>query len=146
MPDIVARRTAGIAGLGLLLLLGSTLLSACAAITTPSESAVVANGNPRQGRQLLRQYGCGGCHAIPGVEYAQSWVAPPLEGWAGRGYIAGRLPNTPEHLIQWIQNPQAIDPENQMPNMGVAEQEARDMAAYLFTLGERTRYDGVTER
>ena len=61
-------------------------------------------------------------------------VGPPLIGWADRIYIAGRVPNTPENLIVWIQNPQEIDPQNAMPNLGVSESEARDMAAYLYTL------------
>ncbi len=138
-------RPSQIAAIGMLMLIGALLLSACtqAGATT---SAFVANGNPRQGQQLLQQYGCGNCHAIPGVEHAESLVAPPLTGWAARGYIAGRVPNTPDNLIAWIRNPQQIDPENQMPNMGVTERDARDIAAYLFTLGGRTRWDGVTER
>jgi hypothetical protein len=48
--------------------------------------------------------------------------------------IAGRFPNTPENLIAWIMHPQALDPGNIMPDMGVPEAVARDMAAYLFGL------------
>jgi cytochrome c len=145
MPKIPIGHSVRIASMSLLLVISVVLLSAC---TNPlaRTAAPVANGDPRNGPHLLRQYGCAGCHAIPGVKHADGWVGPPLENWSGRGYIAGRIPNTPENLITWIQNPQAIDPENVMPNMGVVEQDARDMAAYLFTLGGRTRYDGVMER
>jgi cytochrome c len=95
---------------------------------------IVEGGNPQLGVQLFQQYGCGGCHVIPGVERADQLVGPPLIGWGERVYIAGRVPNTPENLIAWIQNPQAIDPENAMPNLGVTEQDARHMSAYLYTL------------
>ena len=37
-------------------------------------------------------------------------------------------------MIRWIQHPQAIVPRNVMPEPGVPEQEARDMAADLSTL------------
>jgi cytochrome c1 len=37
-------------------------------------------------------------------------------------------------MIRWIRHPQGIVPGNVMPNLGVPEQEARDMAAYLNTL------------
>jgi hypothetical protein len=37
-------------------------------------------------------------------------------------------------LIQWIQDPQAVEPGTAMPNLGVDEAIARDTAAYLYTL------------
>jgi hypothetical protein len=59
-------------------------------------------------------------------------------------YIAGRLSNTEENLMLWIQNPQQIDPGNAMPDLGVTQEEARDIAAYLYdyhppTLGDLFR-------
>ena len=44
------------------------------------------------------------------------------------------LPNTPQNLIRWIQNPPAVDPLTAMPNVGVTQADARDIAAYLYTL------------
>ena len=49
-------------------------------------------------------------------------------------YVDGRLPNTPDNLAAWIVDPHAIDPQNAMPPTGVSPSEARDMAAYLYTL------------
>ncbi len=95
---------------------------------------LTGGGDPVQGRALIRQYGCGTCHTIPGVRGANSLVAPPLTGMASRMYIAGLLPNAPENMIRWIENPQAVDPGNAMPNMGVSPVEARHIAAYLYTL------------
>lgn len=48
--------------------------------------------------------------------------------------LAGRVPNTPQDMIAWIQDPQAIEPGTAMPNLRVDERSARDMAAYLYTL------------
>jgi cytochrome c1 len=37
-------------------------------------------------------------------------------------------------LTAWLRDPPAIDPATLMPAMGLSEPEARDMAAYLYTL------------
>lgn len=91
-------------------------------------------GDPARGEVALRSYGCGACHAIPGVAGAHGRLAPPLDGWAGRQIIAGTLPNTPEQLVLWIRDPQAYKPGTNMPDVGVSTEDARDMAAYLYTL------------
>ena len=97
------------------------------------ESSVAA------GRALIASYGCGSCHSIPGVPGADSRTGPPLDRFYERSYIAGRLPNTEENLVKWIQNPQQIKPGNAMPNMGVAQDQAHDIVAYLYhqpTIGD----------
>jgi cytochrome c len=94
----------------------------------------VMEGNPNEGRRLIEEYGCGSCHTIPGIREANAHVGPPLTNWAQRGFIAGRLANSPDNLAEWIENPQEIDPETAMPNLGVSPVEARDIAAYLFTI------------
>lgn len=94
----------------------------------------VPGGDVVRGQQLLINYGCIACHTIPGIDRADTHVGPPLTDWARRRYIAGTLPNEPGHLIDWIVNPQAIEPGTAMPTLGVSPEEARDMAAYLYTL------------
>jgi len=86
------------------------------------------------GRRALRQFGCVGCHVIPGVVAAESYVGPPLERMATRRYIAGQLPNTHENLVGWIRHPQAVSPGTAMPDLGVGERDACDMAAFLERL------------
>jgi cytochrome c1 len=61
-------------------------------------------------------------------------VGPPLTQFAMRAYIAGEVPNTERALIRWIMTPQSIEPGTAMPNLGVKEAQARDIAAYLYTL------------
>ena len=95
---------------------------------------MVVGGDPANGPRVLSVYGCGSCHVIPGVRAATGRVGPPLTDFADRGYIAGRVRNEPNALVSWIREPQAIDPETAMPNLGVPDKDARDMAAYLYTL------------
>jgi len=87
-----------------------------------------------RGRRALRQYGCVGCHVIPGVVAADSFVGPPLNRIGTRTLVAGLLPNTTQNLIDWIRHPQAVSPGTAMPDLGVGERDARDMAAYLGQL------------
>ncbi len=91
-------------------------------------------GSRDRGAAQIRRYGCGACHDIPGIPGAHARVGPALKGIAGQAYLAGRLPNEPANLTAWIRNPQHIRPPNAMPEMGVTESEARDIAAYLYTL------------
>ena len=94
----------------------------------------VPGGNASLGPEATRPYGCEPCHTIPGIEGTNAYVGPPLDHWAQRSYIAGSLVNQPDNLVRWIQNPQEIEPGTAMPNLGVTEKDARDIAAYLYTL------------
>ncbi len=94
----------------------------------------MAGGDAARGQQLMAQYQCGSCHAIPGVEAAAGNAGPPLDGFGRRSYIAGRIPNLPDPLAQWLVDPPSLKPGTMMPNVGVSPAEARHMAAYLYTL------------
>jgi len=95
---------------------------------------LTGGGNAQAGIAAIRKYGCSGCHTIRGIEEARGLVGPPLDRFAYRVYIAGKLPNTPGNLMHWIQKPQEVVPNNAMPDMGVTEHDSRDIAAYLYTL------------
>ena len=47
------------------------------------------------------------------------------------------LPNDPENLVMWIQDPKGVHGRTGMPDSGVTEPDARDIAAYLYTLRRR---------
>ncbi len=91
-------------------------------------------GSVDAGRAAIGRYGCGACHAIEGVAGPQGTVGPSLDGLASRGLIAGVLANDPENLVRWLRHPQQVLPGNGMPDQGIDETEARDIAAYLYTL------------
>ena len=120
---------------GLLVLLTGLLWLAGCGGSGRVPPAEVPDGNPARGREALQRYGCGTCHGIPGVRGANGTVGPPLDDVGRLRYIAGQLPNTGPNLQRWIMNPQAVEPGTAMPDLGVTGIDARDMAAYLFTLG-----------
>lgn len=87
-----------------------------------------------RGRTALQQYACVACHEIPGVTGPHARVGPPLAGVASRRMLAGVLPNSLENMARWLRAPHAFSPLGAMPDLGVTERDARDMAAYLATL------------
>ena len=89
-------------------------------------------GNPARGAILVGRYSCGACHEMPGIEGADGLVGPPLGTFARRTMIAGVLPNTPGNLVRWLRSPQAVVPGNAMPDVGLSDAQARDVAAYLY--------------
>jgi cytochrome c1 len=68
------------------------------------------------------------------VRGADSLVGPPLDRVASRTYLAGVLTNSPDNMIRWIRDPRGVDRLTAMPNLGVTEEDARDIASYLYTL------------
>jgi cytochrome c2 len=94
----------------------------------------VGVGYPEAGREAFNQYACVSCHVIPGIVGADIHVGPPLSAVAERKYLAGVLPNTPANLVRWLREPQAIAPRSAMPDLGVSQQAALDMSAYLYNL------------
>ncbi len=99
-----------------------------------TQIAAESGGNPSSGKQLVQQYGCTSCHDIPNVTGPRGMVGPPLQHVASRQFLAGKLPNTPENMIAYLQNPQGPDPQNVMPNLGLTRDQSRDIAAFLYTL------------
>jgi cytochrome c len=114
------------------LTLACLFLSGCD--TKSEKSPGNVSGDPKRGMDLIKQYGCGGCHLIPGIIDATGNVGPPLLHVGTRTYIAGFFSNSPENMALWIQDPQRALPGNAMPRMGVTPQDSRDITAFLYTL------------
>ena len=110
------------------------VLAACEEDQTVKRAAELTGGDPLQGRAKIEYYGCGACHTIPGVHGADAMVGPELTHFAGRVYVAGVLPNSPQNVVRWIRNPKQVDNLTAMPNLNVSEADARDIAGYLYTL------------
>jgi cytochrome c len=94
----------------------------------------VSGASPDRGEAMIRQYGCGACHVVPGVRGAVGLVGPRLDRVREQIYVAGVLTQTPENLAFWIASPKQADPLTAMPDLGVPEADARDIAAYLYLL------------
>jgi mono/diheme cytochrome c family protein len=109
-------------------------VAAADATACPVNDESPAGYSAERSKILLAQYGCQSCHRIEGIVGPLSHVGPPLVDWSRQKYVAGVLPNTAENLVRWIVDPQSVSPQTQMPDLGVAEPHAREMADYLLTL------------
>jgi cytochrome c2 len=113
-----------------------TLLTMACAACADGKAAGPDNfaGDVRRGADLVKQYQCGACHDIPGISGADGNVGPPLHRVGTRTFIAGYIQNSPDNMAAWIEDPQRALPGNAMPRMGIPQKDARDIAAFLYTL------------
>ena len=123
-------------------------LAACAPPAPPPAPAAkeaqpaVAGGAPvtgdaAAGRDLFLRKGCIACHVAQGVQGATGTIGPNLNGIgdpAKRPKLADGAANTPEHIREWIKDPQALKPGTMMPNLQLTDKEADDLTALLVTL------------
>lgn len=99
------------------------------------EAEVATGGHVGRAISVMTANGCSGCHTIAGVPGAQGQVGPRLDAsLADRIFIGGGLANNPENLIRWIRSAREINPRTAMPSTRISEQQARDIAAYLYAL------------
>ena len=112
------------------LLLPLLLLANCKPPPEPQQDMPQASSE--RGKEAIERVGCGSCHRIPGIPWPEGKVGPPLDSFAGRALIAGRLPNRPDLLAAYVRNAPALVPGSGMPAMPVTEEEARNIASYLY--------------
>jgi cytochrome c oxidase subunit 2 len=87
-----------------------------------------------RGKEVFSEVGCGNCHRVRGTDAAGE-LGPDLTNLASRRELgAGTLPNTREHLADWIVNAQAFKPGNLMPPVPMSDEDLQDLLAYLETL------------
>lgn len=113
--------------------LAAVLVAAAAGCGPGTHPTVVQGGNARRGHDLIVHYGCGACHEIAGVSGADGHVGPSLRQLPQLQTITGVLPNTTQNLIRWLLDPPRFVPNGDMPNLGLKPDEARDIAAYLYS-------------
>jgi cytochrome c oxidase subunit 2 len=77
---------------------------------------------------------CGSCHAIRGTP-ARSRVGPDLTHVGSRTSLAAlTLPNTPEHMAQWLRQTQKVKPGATMPDLNLTDAQVSQLTAYLESL------------
>ena len=87
-----------------------------------------------QGQKLFLMKGCVGCHSLVALNAPKGLLGPNLANVGARTYIAaGTLPNNDENLAHWIRFPQEVKHGVLMPNLGVTEDEAKALVAFLRT-------------
>lgn len=112
----------------------AALLSLCACADKSDAPRAIAGADAGQGLAVIDRVGCAACHRIPGVAWPTGSVGGSLSGFADRSLIAGRFPNQPEILVRWLRDAPSMSAETGMPPIPITEDEARDVAAYLYTL------------
>jgi cytochrome c len=93
----------------------------------------MAGGESSRAPNIIRRYGCAGCHTIPDIPGGDGKVGGSLADIKGRVFVGGVITNTTENLIAWIVSPQTFSPRSAMPATGISEAEARDVATYLYS-------------
>lgn len=87
-----------------------------------------------EGQQVFMTSQCVECHTIRGTS-AAGQGGPDLTHLATRSLIAaGTIPNTSEHLAEWLTNSQALKPGNLMPPSDLSEAQRQTLLAYLESL------------
>ena len=112
------------------------ILLAGACKPPPEERQTMPLASAERGKQAIERVGCASCHTIAGIDWPSGAVAPPIAGMSGRALIAGRLPNEPDMLARFVRDAPALLPNTTMPAMPLSEQESRDVAAYLYEIGD----------
>ena len=136
MSKEMANRIGAAILFGVFVVLAITILASTANHTPVMAKQTISDANPMDAPEAIVMYGCGTCHTIPGVVGADGVVGPKLDDISRRSLLAGQIPNTPDNLILWIQHPQLVHPGSDMPEMGVSDTDARNIAAYLYSLPE----------
>lgn len=108
------------------------VLAACADPEYPRRT--VAGADAGRGLELVRETGCAACHDIPNVRWPKGRSGPSLAGIGTRPLIAGRIPNQPDAMVTFIQDAPSLVAGTAMPAMPLNDRQARDVAAFLYTL------------
>lgn len=85
-----------------------------------------------RGEASFRRNGCGACHHLATIAGARGVTGPPLDDLFEQVYIAGHLPNTPDHVAHFVERPHEVDPATAMPSIGLSAEEARAIAQFLL--------------
>ncbi|HYN87071.1 MAG TPA: c-type cytochrome [Ardenticatenaceae bacterium] len=91
--------------------------SRAASTATPAASA-------EEGRVLFRNKGCIGCHVNERVEGPRGMAA-------GFGPDLTDYSNDADFLRRWLDDPQAVRPGTEMPEIDLSEAEIEDLIAFL---------------
>ena len=103
----------------------------------PPESRHVPDPETMErGLAAIERAGCGACHEIPGLDWPKGRTGPSLVGFDDIGPIAGSLPNTAENLAAFVRDAPEAKPGSTMPAMPLSEDEARDVAGYLYGMND----------
>jgi cytochrome c2 len=102
-----------------------------------ASTGAAITGDANNGRTLFTAKGCIACHTAQGVQGATGTIGPNLNGIGDptkRPTLTDGAANSPEHIREWIKDPQKLKPGTMMPNLQLSDKEADDLTALLLTL------------
>lgn len=107
--------------------------------SAPQATLSLRSANPKHGRTLIEQNGCGACHHFSGVTTLNAsppsgagLASPAIALAPDLRYVRDRY--TPASLVAWLRDPKSVKPDALMPTFGFSRAAARDIAAYLLTV------------
>ena len=113
-------------------------LSSCAEKFDYARGSMLTGGDPNAGREKIVLHDCHSCHIIPGIPVNRDARGPALRHWARQATIARKWPNNPENLEDFIEHPERMlhgnSLKHEMTMSNVKPGDARDIAAYLFSI------------
>jgi cytochrome c oxidase subunit II len=93
-----------------------------------------SNASALKGRRVFESTGCINCHTLRGT-VADGSFGPDLTHLMRRDTLAaGIIPNTPENLRRWIEDPDSMKQGSLMPAMKLTGAEMDALVTYLETL------------
>lgn len=108
----------------------------CACVDKSDPPTRIAGADADNGLAVIQRVGCASCHVIPGIRWPRGRAGPSLDRFADSPMIGGRFPNQPDVLVDWLIDAPSMAPATAMPPMPLTESEARDVAAYLYSLDD----------
>lgn len=100
----------------------------------PAATSFPGNAAATEGQAVFLHSACINCHAVAGT-VATGRFGPDLTHLASRETLAsGPIPNTPENLRKWIEDPNSMKPGSLMPAMHLNDHELDVITAYLTQL------------
>jgi cytochrome c2 len=111
----------------------ATYLTSNAPAPLPSLNVRAEPAQVAHGKQLLGERGCVGCHQVSGAGFASPPQNQPPQRTLGLApdLRFARERSEPDAIARWLLDPSKVKHDAAMPNLGLAADDARDLAAFL---------------
>ncbi|MCA9405819.1 MAG: c-type cytochrome [Candidatus Omnitrophica bacterium] len=92
-----------------------------------------AKGSADRGKELVASVGCMACHNVQPQSIAEKTTKDTLRREHGPNLIGLGSKVSKEWIYSWLKDPNRYHPTTRMPNLRLSDQEAADIAEYLYT-------------
>jgi len=95
-------------------------------------------GNAENGKKIISEVGCLGCHGVDGLEEQSNKV----KAYAGPWLTGLGSKVQPDWLVTWLKKPNHYQEDTIMPSLRLSDVEANDIATYLLSLRNKS-FEGL---